>query len=104
MAAFDPVGARRQDKGAPMVEAYGDFAADLGVDTGDAGALANAICRMLGSPELRRQLASAGRAWVLDRFSSERMVERTQNFYLESCPAFTLRPVGALVPGPHETR
>ena len=76
----------------------------LTVPPGDAGALANAICRMLGSPELRRQLASAGRAWVLERFSSERMVERTQNFYLESCPAFTPRPVGALMPGPHETR
>jgi glycosyltransferase involved in cell wall biosynthesis len=76
----------------------------LTVPPGDAGALANAICRMLGSPDLRRQLASAGRAWVLDRFSSERMVERIQNFYLQACPAFTRRTVGAPIPVLRGTR
>jgi glycosyltransferase involved in cell wall biosynthesis len=54
---------------------------------GDAGALAKAVCRMLGSTEYRRDLAAAGRQWVLDRFSYGRMVERTEELYLTSLPA-----------------
>ncbi len=76
----------------------------LTVPPGDAGALADAVCRMLGSKDLRRRLATAGRAWVLDRFSSDCMVERIQKFYLEACPAFNPRPTGALMPGLGGTR
>jgi glycosyltransferase involved in cell wall biosynthesis len=77
----------------------------LTVPPGDAGALAKAICRLLGSPELSQNLAAAGRDWVLDRFSSERMVERIQNFYLEACPAFTSRnSMGTVMPGLDGTR
>ena len=69
----------------------------LTVSPGDAEALANAVCRVLGSPELRRQLAETGRTWVLERFSQNRMVERIQAFYLEAYPAFTGQPVAAPV-------
>lgn len=57
----------------------------LTVPPGDPRALAKAVCRLLGSPELRKSLASAGRAWVLERFSTERMTERIQQLYLKAC-------------------
>jgi hypothetical protein len=40
---------------------------------------------MLQEPELRRKLAHAGRAWVLERFSLDRQVQRTQELYLQAC-------------------
>jgi glycosyltransferase involved in cell wall biosynthesis len=54
----------------------------LTVPPGDPEALAAAVCRLLGSPALRRRLALTGREWVLDRFRSERMVERMHDLYL----------------------
>jgi glycosyltransferase involved in cell wall biosynthesis len=54
----------------------------LTVHAGDPDALAAAICRMLGSFELRRSLAETGRRWVLDNFSLQRFVDQTQQFYL----------------------
>ncbi len=101
LAAGCPVVATEVD-GTPEVVVHEKTG--LTVPPGNAGAVANAVCRMLGSTELRRQLASAGRAWVLDRFSSERMVERIQNFYLEACPTLSRRPVGTLMPGTRKTR
>jgi glycosyltransferase involved in cell wall biosynthesis len=101
LAAGCPVVATAVD-GTPEVVVHEQTG--LTVPPGDAGALANAVCRLLGSPDLRRQLASAGRAWVLDRFSSQRMVERTQNFYLESLPGIHSQASGALMPGLRGTR
>ena len=66
----------------------------LTVPPDNTASLANAICRMLSCPELRSQLAEAGRSWVLDRFSSTRMVERVQSFYLEACPVLTSMAAG----------
>lgn len=54
----------------------------LTVPPGDAEALAAAVCRLLGSPDLRRSLASAGRKWVLERFTRERMIKQMQDLYL----------------------
>jgi glycosyltransferase involved in cell wall biosynthesis len=54
------------------------------VPPGDPGALAAAICSLLRSPELRRRLAEQGRAHVLERFSQERQVRETSEFYLEA--------------------
>jgi glycosyltransferase involved in cell wall biosynthesis len=51
---------------------------------GDPAALAAAICSMLRSPELRQRLAEQGRAYVLARFSQERQVRETSDFYLEA--------------------
>lgn len=56
----------------------------LTVPPGEAAPLAEAICSLLGDPELRRALASAGRGWVEEHFSQEKQVQRTQEFYLHA--------------------
>lgn len=47
----------------------------------DPPALAAALCRVLGDPDLRRRLGSAARAVACRRFSAERMVEEYAAFY-----------------------
>ena len=54
------------------------------VPSGDPAALAAAICSLLRSPALRQRLAEQGRAYVLERFSQERQVRETSEFYLEA--------------------
>jgi len=54
------------------------------VPPGDPGALAAAICSMLRSPALRQRISEQGRAYVLERFSQERQVRETAEFYLEA--------------------
>ncbi len=54
------------------------------VPAGDPAALAAAICTMLRSPTLRQRMAEQGRAYVLERFSQERQVRETAEFYLET--------------------
>jgi glycosyltransferase involved in cell wall biosynthesis len=48
---------------------------------GDASSFADAIARLLAEPELRRRLGAAGREFVLSRYSSTAMCERTEGFY-----------------------
>jgi glycosyltransferase involved in cell wall biosynthesis len=55
----------------------------LTVAPGDCEALADAICRLLREPALRRRLASAGKQWVSEHFSQERQIQRTQQLYLD---------------------
>lgn len=47
----------------------------------DPVALADAILRLLGDPERRRQMGQAGRRRVMERFSAERMVDETEKLY-----------------------
>jgi len=47
-------------------------------------ALAAAIRRMLRDPLKAREMANAGRDFVLDNFSVEKLVQRTQQFYLRA--------------------
>jgi glycosyltransferase involved in cell wall biosynthesis len=54
------------------------------VPPGDSAALAAAICSLLHSPALRERLAEQGRAHVLERFSEERQVRETSEFYFEA--------------------
>jgi len=54
------------------------------VPPGDPAALAAAMCSLLRSPELRKRLADQGRAYVLERFSQERQVRETSDFYLQA--------------------
>lgn len=56
----------------------------LTVPPGDPMLLAEAICRLLRDPELSRNLGRAGRQWVLDHFSREGQVQRTQELYLRA--------------------
>ncbi|MFJ2826448.1 glycosyltransferase family 4 protein [Streptomyces sp. NPDC087263] len=56
----------------------------LAVPPGDSGALAAALSRVLGNPELRARLGSAGRARVLARFTWARAAEGTVTHYREA--------------------
>ncbi|MFJ7072916.1 glycosyltransferase family 4 protein [Streptomyces sp. NPDC098781] len=56
----------------------------LAVPPGDAGALAAGLSRLLGDPELRTRLGSAGRERVLERFTWARAAEGTVARYREA--------------------
>jgi glycosyltransferase involved in cell wall biosynthesis len=52
------------------------FVADgtgIGVDPGDADALASAVLTLVGDPERRRRMGAAGREWACTRFSLSRI-------------------------------
>ena len=61
------------------------------VPPSSAEALAKAILALLEDPELAAQLSAAGRARILERFSVDRMVDRTIEVYAETLS--TLQPV-----------
>ncbi|HEX7785626.1 MAG TPA: glycosyltransferase family 4 protein, partial [Methylomirabilota bacterium] len=84
LAAGRPVVASAVD-GTPEIVISGKTG--LTVPPGDAAALAGAVCTMLRDPALRRDLARAGREWVLEHFTEERLVERTQEFYVSALKA-----------------
>jgi glycosyltransferase involved in cell wall biosynthesis len=54
----------------------------LTVPPGSAQDLAEGIVRLLQKTELRHRLARAGRQWVLDHFSQEQQVRKTEELYL----------------------
>jgi glycosyltransferase involved in cell wall biosynthesis len=54
------------------------------VPPGDPKSLAQAICRLLGDSDLRSAMGQAGRRWVVENFSRERLIERTQELYLQA--------------------
>lgn len=78
MAASRPIVATRVG-GVP--EAVVDGVTGLLVPPRDSTALAQAIMYLLDDPDLCNRLGQAGRERVLEYFSVERMVERTQNLY-----------------------
>lgn len=78
LAAGRPVVATAVD-GTPEIVV--DEETGVTVPPGDAPALARAICRLLGDPMLRKRLAGRGREWVLERFSAEQQVRRTEILY-----------------------
>jgi glycosyltransferase involved in cell wall biosynthesis len=53
------------------------------VPAGDAGALADRLCRVLDDPALRTRLGSAARADAEARYSFDRMVEAFEAIYIE---------------------
>jgi glycosyltransferase involved in cell wall biosynthesis len=56
----------------------------LAVPPGDAGALCQALERVLSDPQLRRRIASAGRERVLARFTWARAAQSTAELYREA--------------------
>jgi len=56
----------------------------LTVPPGDSRGLAQAICRLLANPALRKQYGDAGRRWVLEQFSQEEQLRKTQQLYLRA--------------------
>lgn len=55
----------------------------LTVPPGNPHLLAQAICRLLRDPDLRRQMGDEGRRWA-EQFSRERFLRDTQDFYLRA--------------------
>ena len=80
MASGVPVAATSAGGNAEVVE---DSVSGLVVPPGDAGGLARAIVTMLGDRELAERLATNGRRRVMEMFSIEKTVERTQEIYEE---------------------
>jgi len=78
LAAGRPMVATAVD-GTPEIVVNGETG--VTVPPGDARALAQAICRLLGDPMLRERLARRGREWVLERFSAEQQIRRTEILY-----------------------
>lgn len=78
--------------GRPMVASAVDGTPEVVVDgrtgitvpPGEPKALAQAICSMLRSAEMRNRMAEQGRTWVLDHFTQERQIQQTAEFYLQS--------------------
>jgi glycosyltransferase involved in cell wall biosynthesis len=56
----------------------------LTVPPGDPELLAGAVCRLLADSSLRARLGRAGRQWVVERFSRERQIRETEDFYLQA--------------------
>jgi len=56
----------------------------LTVPPGDPKSLASAICQMLRDPAWAKQMARAGRQHVLNEFSIETLVKKTQQLYLHA--------------------
>jgi glycosyltransferase involved in cell wall biosynthesis len=56
----------------------------IAVQPGDASALADAIARMVGADDLRRELGTAARARVVERYTLGASAETTLKFYFNS--------------------
>ncbi len=74
MACGLPVVSTDLPTGVPWVNAHG--VTGLVVPPGDAGALADALRRLLADPALRAELGQAGRRRAVQHFEESRMVER----------------------------
>ncbi len=94
LAAGRPVIATAVD-GTPEIVVDGKTG--LLVPPGDPVPLAQAICRMLREPELRRSLGRAGRLCVQERFGQERQIERTQELYLAAFERRRAKAKGSVV-------
>ncbi|MFQ5508909.1 MAG: glycosyltransferase family 4 protein [Leptospirillia bacterium] len=83
MAAGKPVIASAHGGALDIVE---DGVCGYLVPPGDAGALAEAVRRVMSSTDGGAALGAAGRERVVKNFSVDRMVEKTLEVYAEVCP------------------
>jgi rhamnosyl/mannosyltransferase len=81
MAAGLPVVNTQLDSGVPFVSLHGQTG--LTVPPAEPQPLAEAISRLLDSPELRQSFSAAARARAIQEFSLEVMVARTKALYEE---------------------
>jgi glycosyltransferase involved in cell wall biosynthesis len=81
MAAGVPV---VQPRAGGFIEVVEESGGGILVDDADPESLARALARVLTDGELRRRLASAGRAVVEEHFSSRTMADRTLDAYREA--------------------
>ena len=79
MAAGVPVVATDLPTGVPEVGIPGETG--LLVSPGDVDGLAAALARLHGDAALRRRLGEAGRRRFRERFTREKMIERTLAWY-----------------------
>jgi glycosyltransferase involved in cell wall biosynthesis len=79
MAAGIPVIATRVGGNPELVE---DGGTGYLVSVGDAGQIANAICRLLEQPHMARAFGETARQRVIDEFAMNRMLSRTEDLYL----------------------
>ncbi|MBC7186763.1 MAG: glycosyltransferase family 4 protein [Calditrichaeota bacterium] len=68
----------------PEIVVHGETG--LLVPPADAGALADAICRLLADPALRQRMGRAGRARVEAHFSDRRMVDELEQLFRQGKP------------------
>ncbi|MGH7804683.1 MAG: glycosyltransferase family 4 protein [Candidatus Binatia bacterium] len=89
MAAARPVIATRVG---PLPEVVGEGDAGILVDPEDPADLADSLARLAGSVELRERLGAGARVRAAERFSVERMVDRTLAVYRETLVGRDSRP------------
>ena len=79
LAASRPVVATAVDGTSEVII---DGRTGLSVPPQDPEALAHAICALLSDSTLRERVAKTGRDWVWERFTQERQIAQTQDYYL----------------------
>jgi glycosyltransferase involved in cell wall biosynthesis len=84
LAAARPVVATAVD-GTPEVVVDGETG--FTVPPGDSKSLAEALCRILRDPELRRRMGQKGRKWACEHFDQKEQVRKTQDLYLREWEA-----------------
>jgi L-malate glycosyltransferase len=95
MAAGIPVVATRVGGNPELVQ---DGRTGFLVPPENAEAIADAICRLLDQPPMAQAFGEAARQRVIDEFSIERMLSKTENLYFRllekrrACPVPTARP------------
>jgi glycosyltransferase involved in cell wall biosynthesis len=93
LAAARPVVATAVD-GTPEVVVNGKTG--LTVPPGNSKSLADALCRLLRDPDLRRRMGQQGRKWAIEQFDEREQVRKTQDLYLREWEA-ALRARGVAV-------
>jgi glycosyltransferase involved in cell wall biosynthesis len=85
LAAATPVVTTRGPDTWPELEASGGGR----IVESDPAAIANAVAELLDDPDRRAEMGRAGRAWVLENLSAERVVSQFESLYAEAIAGAT---------------